>query len=141
MSADHDLRFGLLALRNGLIDQGQLISALQARTRDHEIPLSDHLVIRGDLDDDGRWAIDALVSLQLRKYGAGSEHLASLVVTDRSLSHQLTSLDDPEITASLARFRSGTPQSAGDHKLHSPEVGDGGQRFRVLRPHARADSG
>ena len=37
-AADHDLLFGLLALQNGLIDQGQLV-AFQAWTRDKVRPL------------------------------------------------------------------------------------------------------
>jgi eukaryotic-like serine/threonine-protein kinase len=33
-AADRHLLFGLLALQNGLIDQGQLVAAFQAWTRD-----------------------------------------------------------------------------------------------------------
>ena len=52
IAADRDLLFGLLALQNGLIDQGQLVAAFQAWTRDKARPLADHLVARGDLDAD-----------------------------------------------------------------------------------------
>jgi serine/threonine protein kinase len=141
MSADHDLLFGLLALQNGLIDQVQLVSAFQARTRDRGISLSNHLVMRGDLDDEGRIALDALVSLYLRKSGEGCEHGASSLTPDRHLSHNLTLLNDPELTASLARFQTGSPQSNGDQRVRFPGVGDAGQRFRVLRPHARGGLG
>ena len=41
-----DLLFGLLALQNGLIDQGQLVSAFQAWTREKARPMADHLVSR-----------------------------------------------------------------------------------------------
>jgi len=61
MAADRDLLFGLLALQNGLIDQAQLVAAFQAWTRDKPRPLADHFVSRGDLDDDDRDAIIALV--------------------------------------------------------------------------------
>ena len=44
IAADRDLLFGLLALQNGLIDQGQLVAAFQAWTRDKARPLADHLV-------------------------------------------------------------------------------------------------
>ena len=54
MAADRDLLFGLLALQNGLIDQGQLVAAFQAWTRDKGRPLAEHLVDRGDLDADER---------------------------------------------------------------------------------------
>ena len=49
-AADRHLLFGLLALQNGLIDQGQLVAAFQAWTRDKARSLADHLVARGDLD-------------------------------------------------------------------------------------------
>jgi hypothetical protein len=40
----------LLALQNGLIDQGQLILAFQAWTRDKTRSLADQLVARSELD-------------------------------------------------------------------------------------------
>jgi hypothetical protein len=46
-AADRHLLFGLLALRNGLIEQGQLILAFQAWTRDKARSLADHLEARG----------------------------------------------------------------------------------------------
>ena len=52
IAADRHLLFGLLALQNGLIDQGQLVAAFQAWTRDKARSLADHLVARGDLDAD-----------------------------------------------------------------------------------------
>ena len=52
MVAAHDLLLGLIALQNGLIDQGQLVAAFQAWTRDKAMSLADPLVARGDLDAD-----------------------------------------------------------------------------------------
>jgi eukaryotic-like serine/threonine-protein kinase len=49
-AADHHLLFGLLALQNGLIDQGQLMLAFQAWTRNKAKSLADQFVARGDLD-------------------------------------------------------------------------------------------
>ena len=48
-AADQHLLFGLLALQNGLIDQGQLMLAFQAWSRDKSRSLADHLEARGDL--------------------------------------------------------------------------------------------
>ena len=48
-AADRRLLFGLLALQNGLIDQGALVAAFQAWTRDKSKSLADHLEARGDL--------------------------------------------------------------------------------------------
>ncbi len=53
-AADRHLLFGLLALQNGLIDQGQLVLAFQAWTLDKSKGLADHLEARGDLDADDR---------------------------------------------------------------------------------------
>ena len=52
-----DLLFGLLALQNGLIDQGALFAAFAGWTRDKARSLADHLVVRGGLDADGRAAV------------------------------------------------------------------------------------
>ena len=68
-SADRDLLFGLLALQNGLIDQGQLVAAFQAWTRYRTRPLAEHLLARGDLDPDDRAAVEALVSRHIKKHG------------------------------------------------------------------------
>ena len=48
-TADRHLLFGLLALQNGLIDQGALVAAFQAWTRDKTRSLADHLESRGEL--------------------------------------------------------------------------------------------
>ncbi len=61
-AADRHLLFGLLALQNGLIDQGALVAAFQAWTREKSKSLADHLEARGDLDGDDRAAIDARVA-------------------------------------------------------------------------------
>jgi hypothetical protein len=67
--ADHDLLFGLLALQNGLINQGQLVAAFQAWTLEKDRPLAGHLIDRGDLDPDDRAAVEALVARHLKKHG------------------------------------------------------------------------
>ena len=48
-ATDRHLLFGLFALQNGLIDQGALVVACQAWTRDKSKSLADHLEARGDL--------------------------------------------------------------------------------------------
>ena len=53
-AADRQLLFGLLALQTGMIDQGELVAAFQAWTRDKATALADHLVNRGNLDADDR---------------------------------------------------------------------------------------
>ena len=68
-AADRNLLFGLLALQNGLINQGQLVAAFQAWTLDKSRP-GRPSGARGDLDADGRAALEALAALHLKKHGA-----------------------------------------------------------------------
>ena len=65
-AADRQLLFGLLALQNGLISQVQLVAAFQAWTLDKSHGLADQLQTRGDLDPDGRAAVEALVALHVK---------------------------------------------------------------------------
>jgi hypothetical protein len=50
ITAERDLLFGMLALQNGLINQGQLVAAFQAWSRDKARSLAEHLVDRGALE-------------------------------------------------------------------------------------------
>ena len=77
-AADRHLLFGLLALQNGLIDQGQLILAFQAWIRDKSKSLADQLVARGDLDADARAGLDAIVALHVKKHGDVEKSLAAV---------------------------------------------------------------
>ena len=68
--ADRHMLFGLLALQNGLIGQGQLVAAFQAWTRDKARPLAERLVAHGDLDAEQRAGVEAMVALHLKKHGS-----------------------------------------------------------------------
>ena len=138
-----DLLFGLLALQNGLIDQVQLAAAFQAWTRDRTQPLADHLVARGDLDADDRSAVEALVDRHVKKHGGDAERSLAAVPVGRSTRAELAALGDPQIEATLQHVASGSTEPDGD-RTASYAVGSAtseGQRFRVLRPHARGGLG
>jgi hypothetical protein len=81
IAIDRDLLFGLLALQNGLIDQGQLLAVFQAWTRDRFRPLADHLAARCDLDAGERAGIEAMVGLHLKKHGGSAERRPSIAST------------------------------------------------------------
>ena len=145
MAADRDLLFGLLALQNGLIDQGQLVAAFQAWTRDKARPLAEQLVERGDLDVDARSGIEAMVALHVKKHsGDAGKSLASLPV-GRSTRERLDALNAPELTATVAGLGSvPTEPDADSDATANYSVGTStadGQQFRILRPHARGGLG
>ena len=116
IAADRNLLFGLLALQNGLINQGQLVAAFQAWTLDKARALADHLVGRGDLDADDRSVVDALVAHHLKKSGGDVEKSLAALPTGRSTRAKLAGLGDPQIDASLVHVGagSGSTQHDGD---------------------------
>ena len=146
-AADRNLLFGLLALQIGLIEQGQLVAAFQAWTRDKARSLADYLTQRGDLDGEQRTLLEALVAQHLKKHGGSTEQSLAAVPAGRSTRESLVLIGDAEIEATVARAGTGSPQhdSDADHdRTASYAVGaptSDGQRFRVLRPHARGGLG
>jgi serine/threonine-protein kinase len=142
VTADRNLLFGLLALQNGLIDQGQLVAAFQAWTRDKAKSLADQLEARGDLDSDQRAGVEAMVVLHLRKHGDDDARSLAALPAGRSTRESLAALGEPAIKQSLAHLASGSDGDAD--RTASYAVGTAtsdGQRFRVLRPHARGGLG
>jgi serine/threonine protein kinase/tetratricopeptide (TPR) repeat protein len=140
-AADRNLLFGLLALQNGLIDQVQLVAAFQAWTRDKQRDLADHLLSRGALDADQRAIVEALVALHLKKHG-GTEASLAAIPAGRSTRESLARLGDPEIDRTLTHLTSGSDGDADRTATFAVgTVTSEGQRFRVLRPHARGGLG
>jgi serine/threonine-protein kinase len=143
IAADRNLLFGLLALQNGLIDQGQLVAAFQAWTRERDRPLAEHLAARGDLDPDQRAGVEAMVGLHLKKHGGDADKSLAVVPVGRSTRAELAALGDPQIEATLQYVASGSTERDVD-RTASYAVGTAtsdGQRFRILRPHARGGLG
>ena len=144
-AADNQLLFGLLALQNGLIDQIQLVAAFQAWTQDKARDLADHLLARGDLDAAGRGAIEALVALHIKKHGGEPSESLAAIPAGRSTRESLGRIGDSDIDATLAQVATAASrENNGDNHTTSYTVGTAtsdGQRFRVLRPHARGGLG
>src|SRR5579864_1679843 len=145
-AAHHDLLFGLLALQIGLIDQGQLVAAFQAWTRDKVRPLADLLIARGDIDSEQRAGIEAMVALHLKKHGSDAEKSLAAILAGRSTRETLERIGDPEIGASLCHVGSAHPSTEDGDVDRTTTFSFGaatsaGQRFRTLRPHARGGLG
>ncbi|HKI21128.1 MAG TPA: tetratricopeptide repeat protein, partial [Isosphaeraceae bacterium] len=150
IAAEKNLLFGLLALQNGLIDQGQLVAAFQAWTLDKTRGLAEHLVGRGDLDGDDRAAIEILIARHLKKHGDDVYKSLAAVPAGRSTRESLAQIGDPAIDATLthAAASSGStePEAGDDDDDRTASVVSGGaaadgQRFRLLRPHAQGGLG
>ena len=148
-AADRHLLFGLLALQNGLINQGQLLAAFQAWTLDKSKSLADHLEVGGDLTGAKRAALEVLADAHLEAHGGDVERSLAAVTANRSTRAGLAALGEPEIEATLARVARSKSSQATEpdddpERTRSIAVGAAtleGQRFRILRPHASGGLG
>ncbi len=144
--ADRHLLFGLLALQNGLINQGQLVAAFQAWTLDKSRSLADNLEARGDLTSAKRGLVEAMVNVHLEEHGGDVERSLTTASVGSSMHQTLADLGDRDIEATLSHVASahGSTEDAGaGHRgSHASGAAAGdGQRFRILRPHARGGLG
>jgi serine/threonine protein kinase/tetratricopeptide (TPR) repeat protein len=145
-AADRHLLFGLLALQNGLINQDQLLLAFRAWTLDKSRSVADHLEARGDLTRARRALLEGLADVHLEAHGGDVEKSLAAVPAGKSARESLARLGDPEIDETLGHVDShlgSTVNGDGDGTV-SYVVGTStfdGQRFRVLRPHARGGLG
>ncbi len=146
IAADRDLLFGLLALQNGLIDQGQLVAAFQAWTRDKSGAMADLLEARGDLTPPSGRCSEALADGAPRSHGGDAEKSLAAVAAGSRPARAWPRIGDPDIEATLGPWpRRRLDSTDGDpDRTATYAVGTAtsdGQRFRVLRPHARGGLG
>ena len=94
--ADRHLLFGLLALQNGIINQGQLVAAFQAWTLDKSRGLADHLEARGDLNPARRALLEGLVAVHLQAHGGDVEKSLAAVSAGNSTRESLARIGDPD---------------------------------------------
>ena len=106
IAADRNLLFGLLALQNGLIDQGQLVAAFQAWTlrqgpaagRPLDRPRRPRRRRAGGRRGAGRRCTS-------KKHGGDAEKSLAAVPAGRSTRESLARLGDPDIEATLGHRR------------------------------------
>jgi serine/threonine-protein kinase len=140
-----DLLFGLLALQTGLINQAQLVAAFHAWTQARDRPMAEILAEQGALETNCLTAVEALVIEHLRRHGSDPERSLAAIGVGRSTRACLAQIGNRELDASLAQVGSGSTEHDTDpYRTASYSVGSAtsdGQRFRVLRPHARGGLG
>jgi signal transduction histidine kinase/tRNA A-37 threonylcarbamoyl transferase component Bud32 len=146
-AADCHLLFGLLALQNGVITQGQLMAVFRVWSLDKSKSLADHMEARGDLTVASRAALEALVEIHLEAHGGHVENSLSTVSADKLTQEWLAQISATEINAlpgQVASSRRSTHDDADPERTSTFSVGSAtsdGQRFRVLRPHASGGLG
>ena len=140
--AERSVLAGTLAFQIGMIDQTALAASLGAWALDKAKSVTQILVDKGALDDEGKGLIEALAAKQLGMHGGDLEKSLDAMPAGRATREVLTRLADPDVTATMSsagleRARDGS--EAGADCLGFSIAGGG--RFRVLRPHAQGGLG
>jgi serine/threonine-protein kinase len=147
-AADRQLLFGLLALQNEFIDQTQLVAAFRAWSRDKSRSLADYLEARGDVTKAMRVVLDKLAELHVEaRDGDFEKSLAAVSVLASEFTWQcLTLVGDEDLEQTLGHVASlcAATIDARDDRVETRVFGmatSDGERFRVLRPHAKGGLG
>jgi eukaryotic-like serine/threonine-protein kinase len=140
-----DLLFGLLALQNGMVTTNQLVTAFAVWTVGGGKPMADLLVEQGALTQSRRGLLDALAAEHLSAHGGDPEKSLAALDLGRTVRDSLAGIDYPDIESTLAHVGSGATALGGDGEQTAtyaigPPTSDG-ERFRVLRPHAKGGIG
>src|SRR5262249_50772124 len=149
--APHDLLFGLLALQNGMVNQSQLVAAFGAWTLAKDRPMAEVLVGQGALSEPRRALLEALVAEHLAMHDGDPQRSLAALGAGPSTRESLARLGDPALNETLAhvgpaplwsgeRTGEATPADATATYSVGTATSDG-QRFRVLRPHAKGGLG
>jgi serine/threonine-protein kinase len=145
MDPARGLLLGLLAFQNHFIDREALLAALGAWVADKATPLGQILVDRRALDPATHALLEGLAKKHLEVHGGEAEKSLAALAPSGPTRELLAQLGDPDIQASLSHVGSGpSPAEPDSDRTVSYCVGSAtseGQRFRVLRPHARGGLG
>jgi eukaryotic-like serine/threonine-protein kinase len=139
-----DLLFGLLALQTGMIDQSALVIGFLAWTQSKGRPMAEILVEHGVIDLQQRLALESLAELHLQKHGGDAEKSLAAIGVGASTRQKLAAIANPDLDQSLGSVGAAVPLEDDPHATASWSLGNstsGGQRFRVLRHHARGGLG
>jgi eukaryotic-like serine/threonine-protein kinase len=160
--ADRDLLFGLLALRTGMIEQADLMTALSHRSAEGAQPVAQLLVELGVLEEEDRRLLEKLAERQVARRGTHAEQGQATIPAAETLSAaaRAASAAESEVEQSLDGLGFGvdseTPTQAG-HTIGMGSYGgaevalgwsfdlgecsSAGSRFRLLRHHAKGGIG
>ena len=140
-----NLLFGLLALQNGMISQDALLLAFHAWTQAKDRPMAEVMAAQGAISQPRRALLEALAAEHLAVHGGDPEKSLAALQAGRSTRESLARIGDPDIEATLGRVGTAAGSTENDaDRTGTYAVGtttSDGQRFRVLRPHARGGLG
>ena len=143
MNADRNLLFGVLALQLDFITREQLIAATSAWVLDKGRPIESILQEHGAIPSERHALISALVKEHLKQHDNDAEKSLASLSSIKSVRDDLNTILDSDLHASLQRIpERTTPDDPFATTAYSVGASTSdGQRFRILRPHARGGLG
>jgi eukaryotic-like serine/threonine-protein kinase len=143
-AADRNLLFGILALQMDFISRDALVQAMNAWVLEKAKPLAQILVEQQALSATRRGMLEPLVEEHIKQHGNDAEKSLAAVSCVGSVRDELKQIADLDLQASLltvtAALTPEDPYDAPDH-ASAGELTSAGQRFRILRPHAKGGLG
>jgi WD40 repeat protein/tRNA A-37 threonylcarbamoyl transferase component Bud32 len=143
-AADRNLLFGILALQMDFISRDALIAAMNAWVLDKTKSLAEILVEQKALAASRRALLEPLVEEHIKQHGNDAEKSLASVSSVGSLRDELGRIGDADVQATLptiASARSDADPHATRDYVSAGESTSAGQRFRILRPHAKGGLG
>ena len=142
-ATDRNMLFGMIALQMEFINRDQLIAAMQFWILHKTMSLQQILKEQGALSDDTESALSLLVDMHIKLHRGDPQLSLAAISPPESLSQNLRLLGDTDVEQSLQLV--GTNASENDpDRTATYSVGQStstGDRFRILRPHARGGLG
>jgi eukaryotic-like serine/threonine-protein kinase len=145
--SDRNLLAGVLALQMSLINESQLIKALQQWVFQKTAILEDILVQQQALNQQGRKFVNDMVEQFLQLHQNDSDScLQAISSLSSSVANKLLNVGDADIEMSvtlLLNAQSGTDVASNSEETTSlsPMRDSSKSRFRILRPHAEGGLG
>jgi serine/threonine-protein kinase len=143
-AADRNLLFGILALQMDFVSCEALLQGMNAWVLQKDTPLGHVLQKHGALGEAEHGLVEAVVQRHLERHGHDAHESLAAFSSVGSVRQELARIADADVQASLARVAVPTPTEANRWHTGATTVGvptSAGQRFQILRPHARGGLG
>ena len=142
-NSDRHLLVGILALQMDFVTREQLITAMNAWVLEKAQPLEEILVGQQALSEEEKLLLSALVAKHLERHNNEPERsLAALSSVATSVCQKLDELNDADVEVSLLHVAAARSEELElEPTLSLGRTTSHGQRFRLLRPHAKGGLG
>jgi serine/threonine-protein kinase len=140
-TSDRNLLFGILAVQMDFITRDQLIAGMNAWLLSKAKPLGEILCGQGVISGELVALIEKLAEKHIEAHGNDAEKSLASVGAAASLKDHLARVEDPDVETSVGHLAGWNRQKEIVPTLPPGEASTLGQRFRVVRPHAKGGIG